>query len=76
MKKSDPRPELLILKRLVSISYVDTYKFEDQCWFLYLSKSRNSQQKVMNSEAEFKEIEPWLKYETRFKHGWFHLKLY
>ena len=32
--------------------------------------------KSNRSEAEFKESEPRLKYETRFKHGWFHLKLY
>ena len=29
-----------------------------------------------SSEAEFKEIEQWLKFETRLKYGWFHLKLY
>ena len=28
------------------------------------------------TEAEFKEIEPRLKFETRLKYGWFHLKLY
>jgi len=28
------------------------------------------------SEAEFKEFEPRLRFETRLKHGWFHLKLY
>ena len=27
-------------------------------------------------EAEFKEFDPRLKFETRLKHGWFHLKLY
>jgi len=27
-------------------------------------------------EAELKEFEPRLKFESRFKHGWFHLKLY
>ena len=27
-------------------------------------------------EAEFKEFEPRLKFETRLKYGWFHLKLY
>ena len=27
-------------------------------------------------EAEFYEFEPRLKFETRFKYGWFHLKLY
>jgi len=30
----------------------------------------------MFSEAEFKEFEPWLKFETRLRYGWFHLKLY
>ena len=29
-----------------------------------------------SSEAEFKEFEPWLKFQTRLKFGWFHLKLY
>ena len=29
-----------------------------------------------SSEAEFKEFEQWLKFETRLKYGWFHLKLY
>ena len=27
-------------------------------------------------EAEFKEFEPRLKFETRLKYGWFHLKSY
>ena len=27
-------------------------------------------------EAEFKEFEPRLNFETRLKYGWFHLKLY
>ena len=27
-------------------------------------------------EAEFKEFKPWLKFETRLKYDWFHLKLY
>ena len=26
------------------------------------------------SEAEFKEFDPRLKFETRLKYGWFHLK--
>ena len=30
----------------------------------------------MTTEAEFKEFEPRLKYETRFKRGWCHLELY
>ena len=30
----------------------------------------------MISEAEFKEFEPRLKFKTRLKYGWFHLKLY
>ena len=29
-----------------------------------------------NSEAEFKEFEPRLKFETRLKYGWFNLELY
>ena len=29
-----------------------------------------------NSKTEFKEFEPRLKFETRIKYGWFHLKLY
>ena len=32
--------------------------------------------KIDNSEAEFKEFEPWLKFQTQLKYGWFHLKLY
>ena len=28
------------------------------------------------AEAEFKEFEPWLKFETFLKYDWFHLKLY
>ena len=28
------------------------------------------------SEAEFKEFDPRLKFETRLKYGWFHLKLH
>ena len=28
------------------------------------------------TEAEFKDFEPGLKFETRLKYGWFHLKLY
>jgi len=31
---------------------------------------------IKRSEAEFKEFEPRLKFETWLKHGWFHLKLY
>ena len=27
-------------------------------------------------EAEFKEFDPRLKFETRLKYGWFHIKLY
>ena len=27
-------------------------------------------------EAEFKEFDPRLKFETRLKYGWFHLELY
>ena len=30
----------------------------------------------MSSESEFKELEPRLKFETRLKYSWFHLKLY
>ena len=33
-------------------------------------------QRFTSSEAEFKEFEPRLKFKPRFKHGWFHLKLY
>ena len=29
-----------------------------------------------SSEAEFKEFEQWLKFETQLKYGWFHLTLY
>jgi len=29
----------------------------------------------MNSKAEFKEFEPWLKFEMQGKYGWFHLKI-
>ena len=28
------------------------------------------------AEAEFKEFEPRLKFETQLNYGWFHLKLY
>ena len=31
---------------------------------------------TINSEAEFKEFEPRLKFETRLKYGCLHLKLY
>ena len=31
---------------------------------------------INQPEAEFKEFEPQLKFETRLKYGWFHLKLY
>ena len=30
----------------------------------------------MRPEADLKEFELWLKFETRLKYGWFHLKLY
>ena len=30
----------------------------------------------LQSEAEFKEFEQRLKFETRLKYGWFYLKLY
>ena len=30
----------------------------------------------MQPDAEFKEFEPRLKFETRLKYGWFHLSLY
>ena len=30
---------------------------------------------TINSETEFKEFESQLKFETRLKYGWFHLKL-
>ena len=30
----------------------------------------------MLTEVEFKEFEPGIKFETRLKNGWFHLKLY
>ena len=32
--------------------------------------------RIMRSEAEFKEFEPPLKFETRLKYGWFNLNLY
>ena len=32
--------------------------------------------KILTAEAEFKEFEPRLKFETRLKNGWFPLKLY
>ena len=28
---------------------------------------------LLHTEAEFREFEPRLKFETRLKHGWFHL---
>ena len=31
---------------------------------------------VGNPEFEFKEFEPRIKFETRLKYGWLHLKLY
>ena len=31
---------------------------------------------VITLEAEFKEFEPYLKFKTRLKYGWFDLKLY
>ena len=31
---------------------------------------------INQPEAEFKEFEPQLKFETRLNCGWFHLKLY
>ena len=31
---------------------------------------------VGNPEAKFKEFEPRIKFETRLKYGWLHLKLY
>jgi len=31
---------------------------------------------LATSEAEFKEFEPRLIFDTLFKYGWFHLKLY
>ena len=33
-------------------------------------------QRVTPSEAEFKEFEPRLKYETQLKYGWFQIKFY
>ena len=32
--------------------------------------------KILNSEAEFKEFEPGLKFKPGLKYGWFHLKSY
>ena len=32
--------------------------------------------KLTNTEAEFKEFEPRLKFKPRLKYGWFYLKLY
>ena len=29
-----------------------------------------------DTEAEFKEFEPWLKFKSGLKYGWFYLKLY
>ena len=31
---------------------------------------------IVNPEAEFKEFDPRLKFKSRLKNGWFHLKLY
>ena len=30
----------------------------------------------METEAEFKEFEPWLKFEAQLLYGWFFLKMY
>ena len=32
--------------------------------------------KILTAEAELKNFEPRLKFETRHKYGWFHLKSY
>ena len=31
---------------------------------------------MSTSEAKFKEFEPWFKFKSRLKYGWFHFKLY
>ena len=57
-----------------------------ELYFKMLQKNSlicSSKDEIMNQiksfsepEAEFKEFDPRLKFETRLKHGWFHLKLY
>ena len=50
-------------------------------WSLVLNPNVRSPWKlsgliIVNPEAEFKEFDPRLKFKSRLKNGWFHLKLY
>ena len=42
----------------------------------YSKNKKNVHQTNIESEAEFKEFEPRLKFKPLLKYGWFHLKLY
>ena len=44
-------------------------------WTLRENTNKNEPTKG-TLEAEFKEFEPLLKFETRLKYGWFHVKLF
>ena len=41
-----------------------------------MSKCLQVQYNGINSDAEFKEFEPFFKLETQLKHGWVHLELF
>ena len=42
---------------------------------IFLNFLRRTKLKVIKTEAELKEFEPRLEFETRLKYGWFHLKI-
>ena len=51
----------------------------DKIWlnqFLVIIEYYEHYQKNFRTEAEFKEFQPWLKFEMRIKYGWFHSKFY
>ena len=71
---SPNKPPLSIAKRCQGFFTVQSLK----CYrVLHLENfSFIAENRIIQPEAEFKEFEPRLKFKSRLKYGWFHLKLY
>jgi len=59
------------MKKKFHISYI-IKKWEKKYFWIFYEEQKL---KVMKTEAELKEFEPRLEFETRLKYGWFHLKI-